>query len=181
MFRYQINSSLKLKNSNRQPLVVNIKKCSKSMVTYCIEKGKSRRIKGHFPNCSDGWVLGCFRPKRCWWAHPYLHCAPGCVFWFFSEFPISPLKSKSGNHSLFPPCLRVKSLAACFGYTVLLLSPPLWEGAVLEFWSVVWQTQELAYSARRPFRGYLPSWAWICLKAKALLEVLNVLRAVIRK
>lgn len=125
MFRYQISSSLKLKNSNRQPLVVNIKKCSKLTVTYCIEKGKSRRIKGRIPNRSDGWVLGCFCPKRGWWAHPCLHCALGCVFWFFSELPILPLKSKSGNHPLSPPCLRVKSLASCFGYRVLFLSPPL--------------------------------------------------------
>lgn len=45
LFEYQMDSSLPLKNMNRQQLVINIERCSKSVVTYSREKGNSRNIK----------------------------------------------------------------------------------------------------------------------------------------
>lgn len=53
LFEYQMDSSLPLKNVSRQQLVINIERCSKSMVSYSREKGNSRNTRGYAPNGSE--------------------------------------------------------------------------------------------------------------------------------
>lgn len=87
LFKYQINSSLVLKTVNRQQLVINIKKCSKSMVTCSIEKGKSGKTKGHIQMAVKMGVLGSFCLGPC--------LSSSLQLLIFSRFPWSLLKFKN--------------------------------------------------------------------------------------
>lgn len=139
MCRYQINSSPMLRDMNRQPLVINIKKCSESVVRDCIEKGKSRHITLHIPSLSDDWVLGSSCPKRC----SQLHVL---IFLWISQFTTDIQKWES------PPLSSLLGGEITQSMFWLHSALTLWEWALLEFgqWSGK-PRKELAYSSGRTF------------------------------